>query len=159
MERWIGVVVKRELPLQLEGNVVVLGILNGSKELCQRFHFGFSVIQQPMVENAQIPHRSLFSIGKQNKAKEFETEDNRRTATKSQRKKVKVLNPALNPRSPFPFSFFLVWDFPIFFTKTITLFFLNKSYTLLYLFLYIILKKKYFSSLLSIIFISYIAPL
>ena len=101
-------VVKRELPLQLEGNVVVLGILNGSKELCQRFHFGFSVIQQPMVENAQIPHRSLFSIGKQNKAKEFETEDNRRTATKSQRKKVKVLNPALNPRSPFPFSFFLV---------------------------------------------------
>jgi len=62
MERGIGVVVRRELPLQLEGNVVVLGVLNGSKKLCQRFHFGFSVIQQPVVENAQIPHGFLFSL-------------------------------------------------------------------------------------------------
>lgn len=45
MERGIGVVVNRELPLHLGGNVAIFRVLGGSEELRQRFHFWFSVIQ------------------------------------------------------------------------------------------------------------------
>lgn len=139
MERGIGVVVRRELPLQLEGNVVVLEVLNGSKELCQRFHFGFSVIQQPVVENAQIPHGFLFSMEAKQSLKGKEIEELR----PNHRKKVKLLNPALNPRSPFLFSSFWYEIFDSFFFyqkqyKQIKLFLVNKNYTFFYSFQYII---------------------
>lgn len=73
MEWRVWVVVLREPPLQrivfwvaivFNMSIVTVTVteIEGSKELGERFDFGFPIIQQSVVEHAQIPHNWLFSV-------------------------------------------------------------------------------------------------